>query len=410
MKGHYIIKQLKIMFMKNTILIIILSFIFLNTTFSQSKIKVGKTCSYNGLKIPEFVYTFSSDKDADNALTLIVDASGLSKNFKLLAGDVPNACATISIDPKTNQIERYIIYNQTFMNNISKHNNYWASISILAHEIGHHLNGHSLLTGGSRPNLELEADKFSGFILSKLGATLDEAETAVNTLPEAGSLTHPPRSARLAAVANGYLSNNKNNPKLSSTIEIKTSPKNIGWQKNAEKVFIRIEELTKKIHLISQSGYEFNNLEYKAYKLDNETKLFWFPKYWTYLKISDFSVLEPNKLYETQIVNSPIELDESNGPASAFEIEYNTHLTGRGIVVCEPSNNIYFIYDGVSVKCEYLNTQKTEALPKFNIVEDYRDFYRIPDLHLTLDVYRSYINNATRTGKIEIHSCYEERY
>ena len=64
----------------------------------------------------------------------------------------------------------------------------------------------------------------------------------------------------------------------------------------------------------------------------------------------------------------------------------------------------------MDVKCEYLNTQKTEALPKFNIVEDYRVFYRIPDLHLTLDVYRSYIHNATRTGKIEIHSCYEERY
>ena len=67
--------------------------------------------------------------------------------------------------------KRYIIYNSNFMkiaNEIS--NNSWSSISILAHEIGHHLQGHTLNNNGSRPAIELEADKFSGFVLGAVTA------------------------------------------------------------------------------------------------------------------------------------------------------------------------------------------------------------------------------------------------
>lgn len=34
--------------------------------------------------------------------------------------------------------------------------------SIHAHEIGHHLSGHTLTSGGDRHQQELEADEFSG--------------------------------------------------------------------------------------------------------------------------------------------------------------------------------------------------------------------------------------------------------
>lgn len=74
----------------------------------------------------------------------------------------------------------------------------------MAHEIGHHLSGHTLDGLGSRPKKELEADRFSGFILQKMGATLDQATATVNTFSEEGSRTHPGRSARVAAVTNGW--------------------------------------------------------------------------------------------------------------------------------------------------------------------------------------------------------------
>jgi hypothetical protein len=157
---------------KNLFLSFLLGFLFY-TSYSQNKISINKSCSYYGEKTPTIVYTFSSDGEAQSILSMILSASGLSSNFKLVAGDVPNAAAVILLNPSTKEPERYIIYNQTFMYNIEKRINYWASVSILAHEIGHHLNGHSLMPGGSRPSLELEADKFSGFVLATLGANLD---------------------------------------------------------------------------------------------------------------------------------------------------------------------------------------------------------------------------------------------
>ena len=90
----------------------------------------------------------------------------------------------------------------------------WANYSILAHEIGHHLEGHTLDTlGGSKPPLELHADRFSGFIMAKLGATLSEAQVVMqNVASESGSSTHPPKSARLEAIAVGWRQANPNLP------------------------------------------------------------------------------------------------------------------------------------------------------------------------------------------------------
>jgi len=49
-----------------------------------------------------------------------------------------------------------------------------------------------------------EADKFAGFILYKLGASITEVKQCYSNLPRAGSSTHPPKSARIAAVSSGY--------------------------------------------------------------------------------------------------------------------------------------------------------------------------------------------------------------
>jgi hypothetical protein len=187
--------------MKITILLTTICVLNLSMAISQSKLDINYACSYYGEKNSTSIYTFSSDNEAQAALRLITDASGISQNFNLLAADIPNAAAVIMNN------KRYILYNQTFMYNIRQRINYWASLSILAHEVGHHLNGHSLIPGGSRPILELEADKFSGFILGRLGANLQQAQSAINNLaPLNSSLTHPGRSTRLAAVANGWLS------------------------------------------------------------------------------------------------------------------------------------------------------------------------------------------------------------
>lgn len=74
-----------------------------------------------------------------------------------------------------------------------------------ASSFGHHLGGHTLVPGGSQPPIELEADRFSGFVLHKMGADLDQTTQAIRTLiPEGDGETHPGRARRLAAVESGW--------------------------------------------------------------------------------------------------------------------------------------------------------------------------------------------------------------
>jgi hypothetical protein len=72
--------------------------------------------------------------------------------------------------------------------------------------VGHHLQGHTLQAGGSRPPTELEADRYSGYVLFRMGATLDQSQAAMRALgSDTGSATHPDRSSRLAAITNGWV-------------------------------------------------------------------------------------------------------------------------------------------------------------------------------------------------------------
>jgi hypothetical protein len=101
--------------------------------------------------------------------------------------------------------KRVILYDPqpiADIENITDHD--WPAVSILAHEIGHHLAGHTLAREYNR-DFELEADYFSGFILEKMGATLDEAQAVMNLLRDHPNMTdHPPQAERLAAIEAGW--------------------------------------------------------------------------------------------------------------------------------------------------------------------------------------------------------------
>ncbi len=59
-----------------------------------------------------------------------------------------------------------IEYNPMFMAMVMDSScSNWSAISILAHEIAHHLLGHTLDPTNVRPGDELACDRYSGFIL-----------------------------------------------------------------------------------------------------------------------------------------------------------------------------------------------------------------------------------------------------
>jgi hypothetical protein len=76
---------------------------------------------------------------------------------------------------------------------------------VLAHEMGHHYRNHVLDNQGSTPPKELEADYFSGYVMAKLGANLNEAIAAMEQIasPRASS-SHPGKADRLAAITRGW--------------------------------------------------------------------------------------------------------------------------------------------------------------------------------------------------------------
>ena len=136
-----------------------------------------------------------------NVIREITEAVGLNARIELRAThEVDNAAAVVY------EGKRFLLYNPEFLNAVNRagHTD-WAGISILAHELGHHLNGHTLRPGGSQPADELEADEFSGFVLRRLGASLAQAQAAMASLPSTGSSdTHPDRVPRLAAIGQGW--------------------------------------------------------------------------------------------------------------------------------------------------------------------------------------------------------------
>lgn len=183
--------------------------------------EVSWYCNYDGseLSIDTLDYQegefseYSERASASAAVKEILDAAGLSPNFVVRSNGVPNAAAMVRGNT------RFIEFNPSFIQQLkSNSGTNWAVYSVLAHEIGHHLQGHTLSNTGSRPNIELEADEYSGFILASMGATKQEALAAMNVFgSDRGSITHPAKSQRLAAISRGWEKGSKESGGISET-------------------------------------------------------------------------------------------------------------------------------------------------------------------------------------------------
>ena len=150
---------------------------------------------------------FSSNVHAENAVDKILDPLGLPRNFVLVP--CPKIENAVAVTPKKDGI-RYIVYDNNFMERIDRVTSDWSSMSILAHEIGHHLCGHTLngaVDLADQRKKELEADQFSGFVLFKIGASLKQAQATVEKISNDNDDTfssHPNLGKRKAAIEKGY--------------------------------------------------------------------------------------------------------------------------------------------------------------------------------------------------------------
>lgn len=156
--------------------------------------------------------SFSSSNESIAVLDEILNTVGASRRFQLQACTNINNAVAITL-----QGVRYIMYDPEWIASLD-YTQDWAGKFILAHEVGHHINGHTidvmvLMNNNSVVPLykkriqELEADKFAGFVMANLGASLNEALIAVNRISDDSddsNSTHPSRSKRIEAVTAGY--------------------------------------------------------------------------------------------------------------------------------------------------------------------------------------------------------------
>lgn len=216
-----------------------------NPNLSNDVLKSKNYCNYgennkgieicNTFQINATLNSFSSNTQALKSINLILQPLGLVPNFVLVPCDNINNCCAL-----TYSRVRYIFYDPAFLKKIQlSANTDWTSISILAHELAHHLDGHTLdSTDISIKRLyELEADEFSGYILGILGATLTQAQAAMKTVSHPScdnefNSDHPCLEKRLQAIKKGWdksvynkngiennaQQNNASNPQQNKTI------------------------------------------------------------------------------------------------------------------------------------------------------------------------------------------------
>jgi len=157
-----------------------------------------------------------NDLEAENIIENILSKVGLYKNF--IVKECPNISNAVALNTvnKRGVIDRYILFDKRFLSEIENlTKNYWSSISVLAHEIGHHLNGHTL-SDLNNHDAELQADKFSGFVLAKMGASLSESLSCMQLYGNKfDTESHPNKFKRIEFIKLGWMEGN--NDKINRT-------------------------------------------------------------------------------------------------------------------------------------------------------------------------------------------------
>jgi len=229
-------------------LLLALTWIFPLCLYAQEPLDITHGCNFASADAPSELYAYEASAEAKEIVERIMQMNVLPQNFVLRSADCSNALATVIGK------QRYILYSTAFLENFKKEaNTQWAAFCVLAHEIGHHLSNHDLEETNPkvRKGFELEADRFAGGVLFRLGATLEQAQAGINTFSSnTDSQTHPPKRARLEAVAVGWKQAEELAPKSENTTgsaEVTSDEKKLYDQAVAE------EDPYKAIELLDQA-------------------------------------------------------------------------------------------------------------------------------------------------------------
>ncbi len=168
---------------------------------SVAQIQKVNQCGYVIPKRSLLKNNFQSVYEARDIVKNMLDTIKWKENFSIREQNGSNNAFATIISGK-----RWIIYDNVFLESIDEYAaTKWASISVLAHEVGHHKYNHVLSGKGSTVPTEIEADDFSGYVMARLGATLPQSVAAIQTIAtDKASATHPAKKDRVTAITKGW--------------------------------------------------------------------------------------------------------------------------------------------------------------------------------------------------------------
>jgi hypothetical protein len=208
----------------------------------------------------------SPDINAYKTVVDVIRETGLAQNFIIIPGDVEDVIAYIENN------ERVLSYNPNFMKQVQNDSN-WVGISVLARQIGHHLGNHELKNGKPSAEEELDADRYAGFVLQKMGATMQDAIHALEEgLKDKTDFTVN-KNKRIAALVEGF---NKakslsmdtvvvNKIKIPETEKVSTTEKKVNAKKQPEYVYKVYLAIDNKFYYIDDQDAVFEEKENGAY-------------------------------------------------------------------------------------------------------------------------------------------------
>jgi hypothetical protein len=240
------------------------------------------SCSTSENTTQDELNEFENDEDIDikpitdselspdiNAYKTVVDVireTGLAQNFIIIPGDVDDVIAYIENN------ERVLSYNPNFMKQVQNDSN-WVGISVLARQIGHHLGNHELKNGKPSAEEELDADRYAGFVLQKMGATMQDAIHALEEgLKDKTDFTVN-KNKRIAALVEGF---NKakslsmdtvvvNKIKIPEIDKVNTTEKKVNAKKQPEYVYKVYLAIDNKFYYIDEQDAVFEEKENGTY-------------------------------------------------------------------------------------------------------------------------------------------------
>ena len=156
--------------------------------------------------------------EVEEIFQTLLDVSGIKGSYYLCPVVNPEsvyAKNALIADGGVVFVGQYINYDSEFIKHIKRDTGHWGVAAVVAHELAHHLLGHTFDGHGSLPPKELKADFLAGKLLQRSGASFDNAIFLAQQpfmITNGRSLTHPDRPERIDAFGNGWHSGCQDHP------------------------------------------------------------------------------------------------------------------------------------------------------------------------------------------------------